>query len=76
MCPEQCLLPFLVRQHITQELALSGSAAGPQTLSCYCWGDFCLHCHTGVWLSSEMGTLNVEIFRHSGTGPTHREGDC
>lgn len=29
ICLEQCLLLFLVRQHVLQELALSASAAGP-----------------------------------------------
>lgn len=28
MCPEQCIPPFLVRQHISQKLALPARAAG------------------------------------------------
>lgn len=59
MCSEQCLLPFPVRQHVAQELALSASAAGPQTYLCYPWGDFCLHCHAGVWLGSKTGDVQV-----------------
>jgi len=76
MCPEQCLLPFLVRKHVIQDLALSALAAGPQMLLCYPWSDFCLHCLTGVWLGSKTGTLNAGMSRCWGTGPRHREGHC
>lgn len=67
MCPEQCLLPSRVRQHVGQEFALSALAAGPQTLLCY-------PCHTGTLLGTKRGTLSTKMSRCFGQDQGRRKG--